>query len=187
MICPACNNPLTPDAQFCSHCGAQVLFSAPPQAYPQAAAYYPPMYYSRVGRHVQSLGIIWLVYALYYTLKHLFGLSVLHMFFSTHHEFPFNTFGIWPFAFGSILLTLVLSLMAAYGLMNRQPWGRVMAIVSGVFALVHPVLGTLLGIYTLWVLAPSASGVEYAALTTPAPQVSSTPQPPPPSPATPTY
>jgi hypothetical protein len=161
---------------------------APPQPYPQATAFYPPMYYSRVARHVHGLGIIWLVYALYYLLKRLFAFSFLHAFLGSHHEFPFNGVGIWPFAFGSTLLTLALSLIAAYGLMNRQSWGRVMAIVSAVFALVHPVAGTLVGIYTLWVLAPAASGLEYAAMTTPMPPVSAAPPPPPPpSPVTPTF
>jgi hypothetical protein len=40
----------------------------------------------------------------------------------------------------------------------------VLAIVAGVLVLFKPVLGTALGIYTLWVLAPSVSAMEYDAI-----------------------
>jgi ABC-type spermidine/putrescine transport system permease subunit II len=85
--------------------------------------------------------------------------------FGWHHHSnwgPWDGFGIWPLALSSLVVGLVLSLLAAYALMTRQPWGRVIGIICGILALVHPVLGTALGIYTLWVLAPSASGYEYA-------------------------
>jgi hypothetical protein len=49
--------------------------------------------------------------------------------------------------------------------MTRQPWGRVLAIIFAILALIHLPLGTALGIYTLWVLAPGASADEYAAIT----------------------
>ncbi len=49
-------------------------------------------------------------------------------------------------------------------LLTRQSWGRVLAIVAGVLVLFKPVLGTALGIYTLWVLAPSVSAMEYDAI-----------------------
>ena len=35
------------------------------------------------------------------------------------------------------------------------------AIVSAFLALTHPISGTILGIYTLWVLLPAASDQEY--------------------------
>jgi hypothetical protein len=38
------------------------------------------------------------------------------------------------------------------------------AIIAAIFALIKFPLGTALGIYTLWVLAPGASGLEYDAI-----------------------
>jgi hypothetical protein len=46
----------------------------------------------------------------------------------------------------------------------RKPWGRILAIVIAILALIHIPFGTAMGIYTLWVLAPSASGAEYDAI-----------------------
>jgi len=70
----------------------------------------------------------------------------------------------------SLVVGLVLSLLTGYALLTRQPWGRVIAIVTSVLALFHPIMGTALGIYTLWVLAPAASGVEYEMLANAAPR-----------------
>ena len=64
--------------------------------------------------------------------------------------------------FGMIALVLaVIGFIVGFGLMERRPWARSLAIILGVLALFHPLLGTLLGIYTLWVLGPSLSGAEY--------------------------
>jgi hypothetical protein len=46
-------------------------------------------------------------------------------------------------------------------LLRRASWARTLAIVTAFLALIHPIAGTILGIYTLWVLLPFASGQEY--------------------------
>jgi hypothetical protein len=46
-------------------------------------------------------------------------------------------------------------------LLRRARWARTLAILTAFLALIHPFTGTVLGIYTLWVLLPSASGQEY--------------------------
>jgi hypothetical protein len=79
----------------------------------------------------------------------------------------------WGFPAGEILpavlstmgmLSLVLAgigFVVGFGLMERRPWARTMAIVVGIIALLNPILGTVLGIYTLWVLLPGDAEVEY--------------------------
>jgi hypothetical protein len=57
-----------------------------------------------------------------------------------------------------------LALFVGYSLLTRRPWGRTLAIVVGILSLLKPFFGTALGIYTLWVLAPGASGLEYDAI-----------------------
>ena len=53
---------------------------------------------------------------------------------------------------------------AAYGLLERLPWARLFTIILGAISLVEVPLGTALGIYTLWVLLPESSDVEYRQL-----------------------
>lgn len=131
--------------------------------------------YSRVSRNIQVLGILWLVYAGIRIFTGLFGVMVLHGLFGSHFghsDFnlgwsPFGTMwlaGLWPMALFSLLTSFFCTLLTGYALLTRQPWGRVLAIVFGIFALIHLPLGTALGIYTLWVLAPRTSGDEYAAI-----------------------
>jgi DNA-binding transcriptional LysR family regulator len=79
----------------------------------------------------------------------------------------------WGFPAGAIIpavlstmgmLSLVLAgigFVVGFGLMERRPWARTMAIVVGIIALLNPILGTVLGIYTLWVLLPGDAEVEY--------------------------
>jgi len=41
------------------------------------------------------------------------------------------------------------------------PWARTLAIIVAVIALLNPILGTVLGIYTLWVLLPADAEAEW--------------------------
>ena len=45
--------------------------------------------------------------------------------------------------------------------MERDDWARPLALILAFLALLNPVPGTLLGIYTLWVLLPAQSGFEF--------------------------
>ncbi len=51
-----------------------------------------------------------------------------------------------------VIVRIILSLFVGFALLTRQPWGRVIAIAVAALTLLKPVLGTLLAIYTLWVL-----------------------------------
>ncbi|MES2391340.1 MAG: zinc ribbon domain-containing protein [Acidobacteriota bacterium] len=169
MQCSYCGNNLMQDAHFCPGCGrAVVTFQAAP-VYAQAPT---PMAYSRVLRHVQSLGVMWMIYAIWHFVTKLTGLLFVHAFLGHGHAFSWGPWGsgdfaeaMIPVAIGSLLVSVALSGVTAYALMTRKPWGRICAIVAGILMLIHPILGTALGIYTLWVLAPAASGDDYSALT----------------------
>ncbi|HEV2688153.1 MAG TPA: hypothetical protein VGV35_06355 [Bryobacteraceae bacterium] len=83
----------------------------------------------------------------------------------------------WGWRFGDVLpgiisvLGLISLAMAVagfivgFGLIERRPWARTLAIVLAVVALLNPILGTILGIYTLWVLMPSDAESEYRRMT----------------------
>ena len=134
----------------------------------------------RVQRNLQTLGILWCAFGAYRVIGGLIGMFFLR-------AVSIGAFGDgWPFgghsgaAFGptwmSALLpfiavytaiTAALALLVGYSLLTRRSWGRTLAIVVGILTLLKPLLGTALGIYTLWVLAPSASGAEYEAIADP--------------------
>ena len=91
--------------------------------------------------------------------------------------FPFmRGWGGWPmrgwgldgflshgiFSAGVVLAMFgVLHLVLAWGLFERESWARTLGLVLGFLALLRFPLGTALGIYTLWVLLPQESGMEY--------------------------
>jgi hypothetical protein len=127
------------------------------------------------------LGILWLVYAGLRALTGLLGMVFLHGIFGSHSNngwaYGWGSFGhtawgpfshvwmaFWPLAFSSILIGAGIAVLVGCALLTRQSWARVLAIIFGIIALIHFPLGTALGIYTLWVLVPRASGEEYAAL-----------------------
>ncbi len=168
MTCTSCGKTLPQDVHFCTHCGAPAPVQ-PPSAAPYGGLY-AALGYDRVSRHLQIAGILWIVYAFERTISKLIGLVVLHHIFPNWEtkwgsmgDFSFTT--LWPVIVVSIVIGLVLCLLTGYALLTKQPWGRIIAIITSILALIHPIFGTALGIYTLWVLAPAASGVEYETLT----------------------
>jgi hypothetical protein len=177
MVCQACGTPIAAGVHFCSNCGAQVgaQVAMPRPAYPQPRM---QMYLPRVQRHLQTLGILWCVLGVYRVVTGLMGMIFLRAF--TTHNFgnewwmfggrfhgampPMWMAGLWPLIAVSTIFMAALALIAGYGLLNRAPWGRTVGIIAAIFALIKFPLGTALGIYTLWVLAPGASGLEYDAI-----------------------
>ena len=169
MYCDHCGSSLSSTSRFCSSCGKPV--TPGPSAYLGVTTIARPE--DRVHRHVHRLAILWVVNGV------LRLMLVLWLFGAGRYFTPPN-FGppriwAWPFwhsqVWGSILLILALfgvaHLVLAWGLFERQPWARFLGIILGILALVRFPLGTALGVYTLWVLAPEASGREYQQLSQP--------------------
>jgi hypothetical protein len=66
------------------------------------------------------------------------------------------------FLIGSSLLVVAAGgICVGWGLMQRQPWARIAALILGILALFHPPFGTALGIYTLWVLLANNAATDY--------------------------
>jgi peptidoglycan/LPS O-acetylase OafA/YrhL len=51
-----------------------------------------------------------------------------------------------------LLVTSVPAIAAGIGLLKLRPWARILGIVVAVLYLIHIPLGTIVGIYALWVL-----------------------------------
>jgi uncharacterized protein YybS (DUF2232 family) len=54
-----------------------------------------------------------------------------------------------------------LAALTGIALLRRASWARTLAIVTAFLTLIKPLTGTVLAIYTLWVLLPAPSGQEY--------------------------
>lgn len=63
-----------------------------------------------------------------------------------------------------LLCKAAVGIAAGLGLLQRQDWGRILAIVLGVISLINIPFGTALGVYTLWVLVSPGADQEYQAL-----------------------
>jgi hypothetical protein len=189
MYCSQCGALLGTEPR-CAKCGAPNVAArvTPPIPPGPAPAGYPgmvPLAYSRIARHVQTLSILWIVFAVYSVLTWLMVLPFLHMAFGgqswmrTSDAWMMSPFhpGGWILHFIAIVVfaRALLSLAVGFALLTRQPWGRIFAIVVAVLTLLKPFLGTILAIYTLWVLLENSADQNYGQL---AAQHNAFPQPP---------
>jgi hypothetical protein len=177
MFCSACGQQLQPSQAACPKCGRPVNANIPstPQQVPVAAGGPYPGTLSRVERHIHTLGVMWLVYAGWLLITWAFAATFMAGFLGMQHhwgpwghmgpfgpEFPFGRVPwLIPFITFMLVARSILGIVTGVGLLHRERWGRILAIVAGVLVLLKPVLGTALGIYTLWVLVPSDSAREY--------------------------
>ena len=149
MFCDRCGAQVSGPANFCPGCGR--TFAATP---PVATG-------GRVVRHVRTLGILWLVYAGLRLMQSVAVTSFARYDWGFFDNMPFFVPGLLRAVGGFYLVLSILGALAGWGLLERRPWARVLAIVLAVFALLKFPLGTALGIYTLWTLAPAQSEAEY--------------------------
>jgi hypothetical protein len=153
MFCDRCGTALQPPVRFCPQCGRQFEI-APPR----------PAVANRVYRHLRTLAVLWLVYSGFRILPGLFLHNLDRWGFPFVNDGPFMIHDFLHMAGGMLIVTGAIGLVAGWGLLERQGWARILAIILGFINLVHPPLGTALGIYTLWVLLPAASDAEYQQL-----------------------
>ena len=66
-------------------------------------------------------------------------------------------------ALGAVFLAAfaLAALLAGYGLLTLRPWARPLTIVLGVLDLIRFPFGTILGIYTLWVLLSADGAAQF--------------------------
>ena len=154
MYCSGCGQALEQGQTVCSRCGRPVSVAPPmPGLQFQLASY--------AGR-LRALSMVWFIYAALTLVLSLMGMAFAHAFF-------YNHFGPWPHTpwmggpfrpewFGPAVLQFVwvfvalraaLLFAAGWGLMERAPWGRVVAIIAAFLSLIKFPLGTALGIWTL--------------------------------------
>src|SRR6266513_545644 len=183
MFCDRCGTPLVSGAQFCASCGKAVVARAVPPAIPAVAS----LAEGRVRKHIHLLATLWLVNG----VLRLIGVARLMLFGGVFFPWLRGRIGpdAWPlgpgwgfdsflsggfFSLGIFLgLFGLLHLALAWGLFERHSWARVLGLVLGILALLRFPLGTALGIYTLWVVAPRRSARDDDQLSHPGGQTDS--------------
>ena len=187
MVCATCNAVIGPEVRFCPKCGAPAAQAgAPSQVFSGPGPGYAPAYGAalprlRVTRNLQALGLMWCLFGTYRIFAGLLGMFFLRA-WATHGfgtgdwpfgghmapQFPQGWMGfIVPLIATATIVSAALAFATGYSLLTRRSWGRTLAIVAGVLTLFKFPMGTALGIYTLWVLAPGESGVEYRSISAP--------------------
>ena len=159
MFCDRCGAPAQPDQHFCSQCGKD--FSG---AMRQVAA--GP---NRVQEHIRFIGVLWLGLSVINAIAGGVLLILGNVLFPHIHEIqgtpPDIPAGFLSALFcwigGVILVKAAAGFFAGWGLLQREPWARMLTMVLSFLALLNFPLGTALGVYSLWVLLPARSEREY--------------------------
>jgi len=159
MFCNACGNTTEPGQTFCSHCGKQLIYAF---GQPQPG---------RVQEHVRLLGILWLALG----AVNVVGGVILEVLANTlfvhlvEQGAPMFLRPLLSVVGMFILLKAAAAFIAGWGLLQHQPWARILALVVAFVSLFNVPFGTALGVYTLWVLLPGRSEEEYESLVRTAP------------------
>jgi predicted nucleic acid-binding Zn ribbon protein len=156
MFCDGCGAALQADQTFCSRCGKQLMRA--PFGYPRR---------DRVQEHVRLLGIFWLAISALNVL----GGAVLMILANTlfvhlaEQGAPKFLQPLLSFVAIFILVKACAGFLGGWGLLQHEPWARILTLILAFLALFNIPFGTALGVYTLWVLLPAESEEQYQALT----------------------
>jgi uncharacterized membrane protein (DUF2068 family) len=121
---------------------------------------------SRVEQHVKMLGVLWIAYAVLHAIGGCVLLVVANTIFGRFSDNPHAGF-LHPLLGGIAIFLLVksaLCVIAGVGLLEHQGWGRTLALILAVIALINIPFGTILGVFTLWVLMSPQADNDYRRL-----------------------
>jgi hypothetical protein len=155
MFCDGCGAAIGSNQKFCSKCGRPIAAVA--AAMPAA---------NRIAANLKILAILWMVVSV--VLRLIPGMFLLLGSEVAASFMPADVPAfVSPLLHGIGILLLcgaAIGLLAGWGLLEGQPWARMLAIVLGFISLLDLPFGTALGLYTLWVLLPAQSEAEYRQL-----------------------
>jgi hypothetical protein len=157
MFCDGCGTALQAGQGFCSRCGKECAGVI--------AVGYPRR--SRVQEHVRLLAILWFAFSALNALGGLILVILANTLFLHLHDMgaPEAPTGflhpLLSFVGVFIIIKGAAGFLAGWGLLQREPWARILVLILAFVSLISPPFGTALGVYTLWVLLPAHSEEEY--------------------------
>jgi zinc-ribbon domain len=158
MYCSGCGQGLQPGQTFCPQCGRPVTVAPPPV---------PGLQFELVNyaAKIRALSTVWFIYAGLNLVLSFAGMAFARFFMrngmAPWGHGPWMNGPIRPEWFGPIVLQFiwlfvvlwsVFLFAVGWGLIRREPWGRIVAIVAAFLNLFKFPFGTALGIWTLIVL-----------------------------------
>jgi hypothetical protein len=100
------------------------------------------------------LGILWIAVSLFRLIPGLALLTISQASLSfLPSDVPLFVPGLLHIIGVVFLIGAGAGILAGWGLMDRQPWARMLTMVLGILSLPDIPFGTALGIYSLWVLS----------------------------------
>ncbi|MFQ5629037.1 MAG: hypothetical protein ACE5I1_09775 [bacterium] len=107
-----------------------------------------------MNQHITILGILYIAFNIFFV-----GIAMLVFFVLTgagvlsgDAEAMFITSTLGTVIGFFIAITSLPGIIAGYGILKRKEWGRILSLILGVLNLINIPFGTILGIYTLYVL-----------------------------------
>jgi hypothetical protein len=163
VFCDRCGAQVQSTDTICRACGKALSAVAQP-----AAIQSSPVPQGRVAQHVQLLGGLWIVVSILILVGGIVLVTIANTLFArggmhASEAPPFlqpllSVVGVLVLAKGA------LGFVAGLGLMQRQPWARLLALILAFVALLSVPFGTALGIYTMWVLLSHDAEQQYRML-----------------------
>ncbi len=170
MYCSGCGQALIAGQPACPRCGRPNTASIPP---------IPGLQFqldSYAGK-VRALSIVWFIWAGLSLAMGIVGMAFAKAFMAGRfgpwahggwNDGPFRPEWFGPamihFVWVVVVLRSALALVPAWGLMERAPWGRIVAIVAAILSLLKFPFGTALGIWTMVILLGYRNSTLYEQL-----------------------
>lgn len=105
-------------------------------------------------KHVYALGIIMIGVAIYHLMGMFFASTVVagsSLLFSPYSQSILTSL-VGSILAGIVLVLIIPMFIAGFGLARRRRWARALGMVVCCIYMLHIPLGTIIGIYGLWVL-----------------------------------
>jgi hypothetical protein len=166
MFCNSCGTHIQAGQTACPSCGKATWTPAIGNTAPGVA----PVIANRVAQHVNTLGVLWIVYGILTGLAGLGLLLLANAFFGTltqAQETPMPPFIRPMLGFIGIVFIIggLVRVITGWALYSKRNWGRILALVVGILTLINfPAdfpFGTAIGIYTIWVLLSHGAEQQY--------------------------
>lgn len=155
MFCSGCGFNMVPGQAVCPQCGRPAAPPIPPIPNLQLQV-------ANYASRIRALSIVWYVYGGLVLVTGFLGMAFANA--ALHGSFGPWAHGPWgnnPLALGIlgpqffhliwifVVLRAALAFAAGWGLMQQQPWGRIVAIVAAFLSILKIPFGMALAIWTL--------------------------------------